>query len=80
MAEKVEIEIPGIGLIEAKNASTEATLLEILDTLKATQKTTQQLQKNQGKPGPKQSSSSNQGAGSGGGGGGGNIFNVGREC
>ena len=42
MAEKVEIEIPGIGLIEAKNASTEATLLEILDTLKATQKTTQQ--------------------------------------
>ena len=69
MAEKVEIEIPGIGLIEAKNASTEATLLEILDTLKATQKTTQQLQKNQGKPGPKQSSSSNQGAGGGGAGG-----------
>jgi predicted chitinase len=38
MAEKVEIEIPGIGLIEAKNAATEATLLEILDVLKGTQK------------------------------------------
>ena len=38
MAEKVEIDIPGIGLIEAKNAATEATLLEILDVLKNTQK------------------------------------------
>jgi hypothetical protein len=38
MAEKVEIDIPGIGLIEAKNAATEATLLEILDVLKGTQK------------------------------------------
>ncbi len=38
MAEKVEIDIPGIGLIEAKNAATETTLLEILDVLKGTQK------------------------------------------
>jgi hypothetical protein len=38
MAEKVEIDIPGIGLIEAKNAATEATLMEILDVLKNTQK------------------------------------------
>jgi predicted chitinase len=49
MAEKVEIDIPGIGLIEAKNASTEATLLEILETLKASQKIASQQQKNQGK-------------------------------
>ncbi len=38
MAEKVEIDIPGVGLIEAKNAATEATLLEILEVLKGTQK------------------------------------------
>jgi hypothetical protein len=38
MAEKVEIDIPGIGLIEAKNAATEATLLEILKVLENTQK------------------------------------------
>jgi len=38
MAEKVEIDIPGIGLIEAKNAATEATLLEILRVLESTQK------------------------------------------
>jgi hypothetical protein len=38
MAEKVEIDIPGIGLIEAKNAATEATLLEILKVLEGTQK------------------------------------------
>lgn len=33
MAEKVEVDIPGIGKIEAKNASTEATLLEILKAI-----------------------------------------------
>lgn len=38
MAEKVEIDIPGIGLIEAKNAATEATLNEILKVLQSTQK------------------------------------------
>lgn len=38
MAEKVEIEIPGIGKIEATNAATEATLLDILEVLKNTQK------------------------------------------
>ncbi len=38
MAEKVEIDIPGIGLIEAKNAATEATLQEILKVLQSTQK------------------------------------------
>ena len=58
MAEKVEIDIPGIGLIEAKNASTEATLLEILETLKASQKIASQQQKNQGK-------TSSQGGGGG---------------
>jgi hypothetical protein len=49
MAEKVEIDIPGIGLIEAKNAATEATLLEILDVMKATQKDANKNAK--GKPG-----------------------------
>jgi predicted chitinase len=57
MAEKVEIDIPGIGLIEAKNAASEATLLEILDVMKGTQKAVQQQAK--GKPG------ANQGGGSG---------------
>ena len=52
MAEKVEIDIPGIGLIEAKNASTEATLLEILDVLKGTQKDANKNSK--GKSGPTQ--------------------------
>lgn len=66
MAEKVEIDIPGVGLIEAKNAASEATLLEILETLKATQKTTQQLQKNQGKTGGNQGGSANQGGGNAG--------------
>jgi hypothetical protein len=41
MADKVEIDIPGIGLIEAKNAATEATLQEILKVLQGTQKTIQ---------------------------------------
>ena len=45
MAEKVEIEIPGIGLIEAKNASTEATLLEILDAMKGSQKRLDEIKK-----------------------------------
>ena len=49
MAEKVEIDIPGIGLIEAKNAATEATLLEILEVMKGTQKSIQQQAKNKGK-------------------------------
>lgn len=35
MAEKVEIDIPGIGKIEAKNAATEKTLKDILDAIKA---------------------------------------------
>jgi hypothetical protein len=34
MAEKVEIDIPSIGKVEAKNAASEATLYEILDLLK----------------------------------------------
>ncbi len=33
MAEKVEVDIPGVGKIEAKNAATEATLLEILKAI-----------------------------------------------
>ena len=49
MAEKVEIDIPGIGLIEAKNAASNATLLEILDVLKGTQKDANKNSK--GKPG-----------------------------
>ncbi len=55
MAEKVEIDIPGIGLIEAKNAATEATLLEILDVMKATQKDANKNAK--GKPGGKEGGS-----------------------
>ena len=51
MAEKVEIDIPGIGLIEAKNAATEATLLEILDVLKGTQKDNNKNAKDKGKGG-----------------------------
>ena len=52
MAEKVEIDIPGIGLIEAKNAATEATLLEILEVMKGTQKDANKNAK--GKSGPSQ--------------------------
>ena len=52
MAEKVEIDIPGIGLIEAKNAATEATLLEILSVMQGTQKAVQQQAK--AKPGANQ--------------------------
>lgn len=48
MAEKVEIEIPGIGLIEAKNAATEATLNEILRVLQGTQKDINKSSKNKG--------------------------------
>ena len=48
MAEKVEIDIPGIGLIEAKNAATEATLMEILDVLKGTQKDANKNSKGKG--------------------------------
>ena len=51
MAEKVEIDIPGIGLIEAKNAATEATLLEILKVMQGTQKAIQQQGKDKGKGG-----------------------------
>ena len=47
MAEKVEIDIPGIGLIEAKNAATEATLLEILKVLEGTQKDINKAAKDQ---------------------------------
>ena len=61
MAEKVEIDIPGIGLIEAKNAATEATLLEILDVMKGTQKAVQQQAK--GKPGANQGGGGGSGAG-----------------
>jgi hypothetical protein len=56
MAEKVEIDIPGIGLIEAKNAATEATLLEILEVMKGTQKDANKNAK--GKSGPSQSGGS----------------------
>ena len=35
MAEKVEIDIPGIGKVEAKNAATEKTLKDILDVMKS---------------------------------------------
>ncbi len=45
MAEKVEIEIPGIGKIEAKNAASEATLVEILKVLQSTKKNTDGLKK-----------------------------------
>ena len=45
MAEKVEIEIPGIGKIEAKNAASEATLVEILKVLQNTKKNTDGLKK-----------------------------------
>ena len=45
MAEKVEIDIPGIGLIEAKNAASEATLQEILKVMQGTQKAMQQQSK-----------------------------------
>lgn len=38
MAEKVEIEIPGIGKIQAENAATEATLNELLKVLNDTKK------------------------------------------
>jgi hypothetical protein len=38
MAERVEIDIPGIGRIEAKNAASEATLLEILKALQTIDK------------------------------------------
>jgi len=51
MAEKVEIDIPGIGLIEAKNAATEATLLEILEVMKGTQKDANKNAKGKGGPG-----------------------------
>jgi hypothetical protein len=51
MAEKVEIDIPGIGLIEAKNAATEATLLEILKVLEGTQKDNAKNAKAAGKGG-----------------------------
>ena len=40
MAEKVEIDIPGIGIIEAKNAASEATLQEILKVMQGVQKNT----------------------------------------
>jgi hypothetical protein len=52
MAEKVEIDIPGIGLIEAKNAASEATLQEILKVMQGTQKAIQQQSK--GKSGANQ--------------------------
>lgn len=51
MAEKVEIDIPGIGLIEAKNAATEATLMEILKVMQGTQKAIQQQGKGKDKGG-----------------------------
>jgi hypothetical protein len=51
MAEKVEIDIPGIGLIEAKNAATEATLLEILEVMKGTQKDANKNAKSKSGPG-----------------------------
>ena len=49
MAAKVEIDIPGIGLIEAKNAASEETLLEILKVMQATQKAVQ-TQNKKGSP------------------------------
>ncbi len=63
MAEKVEIDIPGVGLIEAKNAATEATLLEILEVLRGTQKDNNKNAKTQA------SNKQNSGPPSGGGGG-----------
>ena len=67
MAEKVEIDIPGIGLIEAKNAATEATLLEILEVMKGTQKDANKNAKGK------------SGSGQGGGGGGGKEAKEGAE-
>jgi hypothetical protein len=47
MAEVVEIDIPGIGKIEAKNAATEATLKELVDAIKGLQKSTDKNAKDQ---------------------------------
>ena len=67
MAEKVEIDIPGIGLIEAKNAATEATLLEILKVLENTQKDNAKYAKSksgtkQGGPGAGDNKAAKEGA------------------
>ena len=69
MAEKVEIDIPGIGLIEAKNAATEATLLEILRVLEGTQKDNNKNAKGQ-------KTDANKGSQSPAGGGGGGQNNI----
>lgn len=51
MAERVEIDIPGIGVIEAKNAASEATLQEILKVLQGIETNTDQANKNTKKGG-----------------------------
>jgi predicted chitinase len=68
MAEKVEIDIPGVGLIEAKNAATEATLLEILDVLRGTQKDNNKNADKTQKSNKQNSGPAPQGGGGGGGG------------
>ena len=64
MAERVEIDIPGIGKVEAKNAATEATLKEILKAIQGVQKNTG------GGVGSDPKAGAAAGTGSGGGGGG----------
>lgn len=51
MAEKVEIDIPGIGLIEAKNAASEATLQEILKVMQGIQNNTKNAKSGGGNTG-----------------------------
>jgi hypothetical protein len=64
MAEKVTIDIPGIGKVEAENAASEATLKKLLDAINKNQKTNS-------KPGAPGGGSGDGTSGRGGGGGGG---------
>jgi hypothetical protein len=64
MAERVEIDIPGIGVIEAKNAASEATLQEILKVLQGIETNTDQANKNT-KKGSSGSAGSSAAAGAG---------------
>jgi hypothetical protein len=63
MAEVVEIDIPGIGKIEAKNAATEATLKELVNAIKGLEKTTNKNAKDQAKAAKDSGKSSGGGAG-----------------
>ena len=66
MAEKVTIDIPGIGKVEAENAASEATLKKLLDAINKNQKANSKP----GAPGAGSDGTSGRGgSGSGGGGG-----------